>query len=71
MIEDLNLSISRGQKVDKTLEQADALVRTSNQYVKTSKKVERTFWARKWKTVLIAVIIVAILILFIYLFFKL
>ena len=70
MIEDLSLSLERGQKVDQSLEKADALVRTSNTYVKTSKKVERSFWARKWMTVLIAIVIVLILCLFIYLFFK-
>ena len=70
MIEDLSLSLDRGQKVDQSLEKADALVRTSKTYVKTSKKVERSFWARKWMTVLIAAVIILILLLFIYLFFK-
>ncbi len=70
MIEDVRLSLERGQKVDQSLEKSDALVRTSQNYKRTSKQVERAFCARKWKLIAIAIIVMLVLVLFIYLLIK-
>jgi len=70
MIDDLALSLERGQKVDQSLEKSEKLVATSNSYKRTSKQVERTMLARKWKIVIIAVLVTLAVILLIYLFSK-
>ena len=70
MIEDVRLSMERGQKVDQALEKSDNLVRTSQNYKRTSKQVERTMCAKKWKMYVIAAAILAIIILFIILLVK-
>ena len=70
MIEDVRISLERGQKVDQSLEKSENLVRTSQNYKRTSKQVERAFCARKWKLIAIAVGVLLILVLFIYLLIK-
>lgn len=67
MINDLEISMERGQKVDQSLEKSENLMNTSMDYKRTSKKVERAFWLRKWKMIVgaIAVTIVLIFILYI------
>lgn len=70
MIEDLALSMERGQKVDQSLEKSERLVTTSSGYKSTANKVERTMWARKWKLIVIAVLVTIGIILFIWLITK-
>ena len=70
MIDDLSLSLERGQKVDQAMEKSDNLVRTSQTYKRTSKQVERAMCAKKWKMVGIAVLILLFIAIFLYLLFK-
>jgi hypothetical protein len=70
MIDDLALSLERGQKVDDSLEKSGRLVETSSGYKRTSKQVERTLWARKWKMFLLAALVTIGIILFIYFLIK-
>lgn len=71
MIEDLALSMERGQKVEQSLEKSERLVTTSSGYKSTANKVERTMWARKWKLIALAILVTIAIIGFIWLLIKL
>ena len=68
MINDLETSMERGNKVDEALDKSDRLMNTSHEYKRTAKKVETTFCLRKWKMFAIAALIVILIILFLWLF---
>jgi len=48
MVENLRLSMERGENIESLLANSDKLVETSINYKKTATKVKRTFCARKW-----------------------
>ena len=65
MVENVRISMERGQKVDEGLQKSEALLDTSVSYKRQAKNVERAMCLRKWKIIGLAVLIVAILIIFI------
>ena len=65
MMENVQISMERGQKVDEGLEKAEALLDTSVSYKRQAKNVERAMCMRKWKIIGLAVLILALLIVFI------
>ena len=67
MIEDVRLSLERGQKIEEAVDKSEQLATTSKSYKRTSKQVERAFCWRKWKIILLAFLVLAIIGVFIWL----
>ena len=66
LVEDLELSIKRGQLLDETKEKSETLVGTSYQMKKRAKEVKRTMCCRKWWMYILAVVIVVAVLVFLY-----
>jgi len=71
MVENLRLSIERGEKTESLLAKSDTLVETSINYRKTATKVKKTFCARKWMLIAGVAGVVVIIIILIILLIKL
>ena len=69
MVQGLNQSMERGQKVEESLDKSQQLVNTSTEYKRTAKKVERNFCLRKWKLIGIGILITILFALFLWLIF--
>jgi hypothetical protein len=70
MVENLRLSIERGEKTESLLAKSETLVETSINYKKTATKVKRTFCARKWWMIAAVVGVVCLIIILIYVLIK-
>ena len=70
MVENLRLSIERGEKTESLLMKSETLVETSIKYKQTATKVKRTFCARKWWMIAAVVGVACLIILLIYLLIK-
>ena len=65
MVENVRISMERGQKVDESLQKSESLLDTSVSYKRQAKNVERAMCWRKWKIILLAFLILALIIIFI------
>ena len=70
MVNDLELTIKRGQLLQETKAKSESLVNASERMLKTSKEAYRkAFWERHSKVVILGIVAVVLLILIYLIFF--